>query len=113
MKPQSEKTDGPNGGRVQSVGEFYIETKAVFPYLYTYLLNDKYKPISNKGITCNVEVLFPDNNQISLELKPEGEDGFRSETNLIGYSWYRVTFQVLGKPISTKFENESIQVKGN
>ena len=114
MKTMSTKIDGPHGGRIQSADKFNIETKMVFPHLYAYLLNEKNIPISNKGLTCNIEFFFLDNNtQTLLPLKPEGADGFSIETNATDYSSYRITFVAFGKTISTKFENENVLVKGN
>jgi hypothetical protein len=113
MKTLSAKSDGPHGGKVKAVEKFNIETKIVFPRFYAYLLNDKLEPINNKGMTCEIQFSFPDSIQTSLPLKPEGTDGFSIETSVSDYSSYRVTFMAFGKPISAKFENESLLVKGN
>ena len=111
MKTLSKQTEGPHGGRIQTVGKYAIETKAVFPHLYAYLLSDKNIPINNKGITCDADLFFYPNEHTSVSLKPEGIDGFITETNISGYYSYRITFQAFGETITTKFENENIQVK--
>ena len=104
---------GPHGGRVKKVENFNIETKTNYSEYYTYLLNNKNEPISNKGISCEIEFLFLDNTSLDFPLKKYQEDGFKLESSITGYESYRITFYAFGKAIATTFENESAIVKKN
>lgn len=106
-----QSTVGPHGGEVKQAENFNIEMKAAFPNLYFYLLDQKLKPIENKGISCEVRFFFPGDTSTDLTIKPFQEDGFILEASKIVYNSCRVTFNVFGKSISAKFEKESIIVQ--
>ncbi len=102
---------GPHGGDVKQAENFNIEMKASFPSIYVYLLDQKLKPINNKGITCEIKFFFPDDTSTDLELKPFQDDGFIMESSKIVYNFCIVTFNVFGKSVSAKFEKESTVVR--
>ncbi len=96
---------GPHGGIVKPTGDYQIEMKHTFGNLYAYLLTKKSTPINNKRISCSVRYYFPDNTTTEVDLKPYEEDGFMAETTIRFYSC-KVTFNLPGKSVSAKFENE-------
>ena len=99
-------TTGPHGGRLQQVKNFNIEVNTSYSELSAYLLDKQYKPISNKGVSCEIRFLFPDSTNLDVSLKPYKEDGFRIESSVSGYHSYRVIFHAFGENISAKFENQ-------
>lgn len=104
---------GPHGGRLQQSENFNIETKTFHSEFYAYLLNAQCKPINNNGISCEIRFFFSDSSNLDVTLKPYHEDGFRIESSVSGYQYYRVIFNAFGKIISAKFENENAIVKKN
>ena len=90
-----------------------IETKISSGHVYAYLLNKKLKPASNKGIRCQIKFHYYNRGSIDLHLHAYREDGFIAKADVDGYHFYRVTFYVFGKSISTTFmnENEDLIVK--
>jgi len=97
---------GPHGGVVKPAGNYQIEMKNPFGNLYAYLLDVESKPMRNKRISCKVRYYFPDNTTTEIDLKPFGDDGFMAETTTRFYSC-RITFNLQGKSVSAKFENEN------
>lgn len=104
-------TTGPHGGRLQQVEKFNIETKTSYSEIYAYLLNKQSKPMSNKGISCEIRFFFLDGTDLDVTLKPYQEDGFKIESSISDYQSYRVMFNAFGKNISAKFENENAIVQ--
>lgn len=104
-------TTGPHGGMLKQAENYNIEMKVVHPNLYTYLLDQKLKPISNKGVSCEVKLFFHDNTSIDATLKPFQEEGFIMESGITDYHSCRITFNLFGKKISTRFENENAIVQ--
>ena|ERR1017187_10294991 len=104
-------TPGPHGGIVKSTENHNIEIKTMYPFIYSYLLDKKNKPIKNEGIACEIRFLLPDDTSIDVQLKPYREDGFIMESGSMVYNSMRVTFNVFGKSVSEVFENESAIVK--
>lgn len=101
---------GPHGGAIQQADNYNIELNAVSSNLYAYLLDQKLKPISNKGISCEVKFLLTDNTTMDAALKPFLEDGFIMESSTIVYQSCKITFNVHGNSISAKFEHENFSV---
>ena len=97
---------GPHGGIVKPAGNYQIEVNNPYGNLYAYLLDIESKPIKNKKITCSVRYYFPDDTTTDMDLKPFGDDGFMTETTIKFYSC-KITFNLQGKSVSAKFENES------
>lgn len=104
-------TPGPHGGRLKQAENYNIEMKMVHPNLYTYLLDQKLQSISNKGVSCGAKLFFYDNTSVDVPLKPLGEDGFIMESGVTDFHSCRITFNLYGKTISTRFENESAIVQ--
>lgn len=98
---------GPHGGELKQAENFKIELKSSFPNFYTYLLDQKLKPVKNKGITCEIKFFFPDDTSADLILKPFQDDGFILELGKTVYNSCIVTFNVFGKSVSAKFEKEN------
>jgi uncharacterized protein YxeA len=103
---------GPHGGIVKLAENYNIEMKNPYGNFYAYLLDKKLKPVSNKGISCEVKFFFADNTNMDAVLKPQGDDSFFTETTA-RYQSCRVTFNVFGKIVSAKFENENPMVQKN
>ena len=104
---------GPHQGIVKSGGEYNIEMKNSPQNFYTFLLDKKNNPISNKGISCEVRFVFADNTGVVKYLEPYGEDGFSLASGAPNFLSCRIYFNVLGKTISAKFENEVPIAKEN
>ena len=102
---------GPHNGTIQSADNYIIELKTVNSNFYAFLLDQKLKPIKNKGIYCEIKFFLPDNTAIDATLKPFEEDGFIVESNVTVYQSCQVIFNVNGKSVSAKFENENIFVQ--
>lgn len=104
-------TTGPHGGRLQQAKEFNIEVNTSHSEFYAYLLDKQYKPISNKGVSCEIRFLLPDSTNLDVTLMRYKEDGFRIESSVSGYHSYRVIFHAFGENISAKFENKIVLVR--
>ena len=98
---------GPHGGIVKQAGAYSIEMKENYPDFYAYLFVNNFKPVSNKGITCQARFILPDNTNIDVLLKPFGEDGFTAESGAFKFYSCRIYFNVFGKTVSAQFENEN------
>ncbi len=98
---------GPHGGEYKSVQNYNIEVKTIYPFFYSYLLDNKKQPIKNKGIFCQITFLLPNEKSIEVQLKPYREDGFIMESSSLVYNSFRVQFNIFGKLVSATFENES------
>lgn len=101
-----QSTYGPHGGVVKPAGVYHIEMKNPYGNLYAYLLEADSKPILNKGISCKARYYLPDSTSTEVDLKPFGDDGFTAETTIRFYIC-KITFDVFGKSVSAKFENEN------
>lgn len=99
---------GPHGGTIKQVENYNVEIKVAQSIFYAYLLDNKSKPLSNRGISCSVKFVFPDDIEVLKPLLPVGEDGFFIEAGSAEFSWCIVYFNVHGKPVSVKFENETL-----
>lgn len=104
-------TTGPHGGRLRQAEKYNIEMKVVHPNLYIYLLDQKLQPISNKGVSCEAKLFFYDNTSVDVPLKPFGEDGFIMESGITDFHSCRITYNLYGKILSTRFENENAIVQ--
>ena len=102
---------GPHGGAIKPTGNYNIEMKNSAGSIYSYLLEQNLKPISNRGITCEASLVFPDYSRTDIELKPFGEDGFSSDVITKYFASSTITFHVLGKNISSEFESETLFAK--
>ncbi|MBI4944969.1 MAG: hypothetical protein HY840_01055 [Bacteroidetes bacterium] len=101
---------GPHGGTVKHAGNYNIEMKNPYGNFYAYLLDKKLKPISNKGVSCEVKFFFSDNTNTDAVLKPQGDDAFFAET-MFQYQSCRITFNVFGNVVSAQFSNETPMVQ--
>jgi ABC-type cobalt transport system substrate-binding protein len=108
-----QSSTGPHQGTVKKAGEYNIEVKNSYTNFYAYLLDKKSKPISNKGISCEVKFVFGDHTGISIPLIPYKDDGFTTEDVVPEFYSCSVNFNVMGKLISAKFENENTIAQKN
>lgn len=104
---------GPHGGSLQKIENYHIEMKTLNSNVYTYLLDEKLKAITNKQMSCTIQFFFNDNVNTIATMKPAGEDGFILESNTIAYQSCKVSFKMSGKSMSARFENENIIVNIN
>ena len=98
---------GPHGGTVKNAGGYNIEMHYSYPDIFAYLLTKDLKSISNKGILCNVKFILPDNTSVETDLKPFGDDGFTTNSCPLLFNATKINFNLSGKYISTKFENDN------
>jgi|ERR1035437_3365194 hypothetical protein len=113
FKPFQTVTGGPHGGTLKQVENYHIELKKVNSSIYTYLLDPKLKPISNKEMSCTIKFFLPDSATMDVAMKPSGADGFISESNAFAYQSCKVIFKMPERSISAIFENENIIVNIN
>lgn len=105
-----QENPGPHNGTVKPAGNYNIEMNSPFGHLYTWLLDGDYAPIVNNGISCEVRLYFPDNTTTDIKLTPFGEDGFTAKT-ATDFQSCRITYDVMGKKISAKFDNDYVIVQ--
>jgi hypothetical protein len=101
---------GPHDGRLKKVEDYFVEIKSTDTSFYTFLLNSKQQPISNKGTTCEARFFFPDSTVASLDLKPYKEDGFTVHMSN-HFVACKITYHALGKTIWATFEEEKLIAK--
>lgn len=102
---------GPHGGRVEKAETHNIEVKTDYNHFYAFLLTTTNEPISNKNITCDIRYYLLDGSNLDMPLKPFGDDAFSIDYLAHNYNSFKITFQVDGKPVSAKFENDNVLVK--
>lgn len=106
----SQVTIGPHGGKVKKAENFNIEKIQSPENLYTFLLDNNYKPISNKGVVGEVRFYYIDETTSDIPLIPFETEGFVVKMQENQYHSCRITFIISGKSISAKFDNESLIV---
>lgn len=108
-----QSSEGPHNGTVKQAGDYHIEMKNTPDYFFTYLLDKNRKPMSNKGIDCEVKFLFPDTTATTITLQPTGEDGFSTAASSLKFYSCRIYFKIKSKLISAQFDNENLIVQKN
>lgn len=103
---------GPNEGRIQKVGNNYIEVKKEYVHFFTFLLDEQKNEMSNANMSCEIRFFLSDGSTLDIPLAKHGTNGFVIDYFANDYNSYRVTFEVAGKYIGAKFENENLLVKG-
>lgn len=111
MKNNSKLPEGPHGGRIKEADNYYIEVKSVYSHFYVYLLNKEYKTVIEKNTTCEIRFFLYDGSTLDIPLKPYAEGGFTMDYYSMDYNSYRIMFNVAGKSVSAKFENENALVQ--
>jgi hypothetical protein len=86
--------------------------KTDYTHFYAYLLTKENKSIINKDITCEIRFFLLDGTSLDIPLKPFEDNAFVIDYFASDYGSFRIMFQVAGKSVSAKFENESLLVKG-
>lgn len=107
---KSQVTIGPHGGKIKKAENFNIEKIQSPEYLYVFLLDNNYKPISNKGVIGEVRFYYLDETTSDIPLLPFETEGFVVKMQENQYHSCRITFIISGKFISAKFDNESLIV---
>lgn len=102
---------GPHDGTVKRAGVYYIEMKSLHQEIHTYLLDKKLSPIGNKGMTCEIKIVYPDSSCLTKPLKAFGTDGFSTGVASTQFVNCSVFFKISGKTISAQFENNNLIVK--
>ena len=101
---------GPHNGTVKKAGIYYIEMKSLQQEIHAYLLDKKLTPIGNKGVTCEVKIVYPDSSCLTKPLKTFGYDGFSAEVTSIQFVNCTIFFKISGKTVSAHFENNNLIV---
>ena len=97
---------GPHGGILKSVESYKIEMLITYNRIYAYLYNKNVEPIRNKNITGEVVFVYEDNASLNIKLNPYENDGFIADVANPNYSYCTINFNIYGKMITTKFENQ-------
>jgi len=103
--------EGPHGGRLKQSGNYYIELKLSESGVYAYLNDSDLKPVSNRGITCELKTVFPDHIEMKLFMQAIGDDGFYADLPTGELLEYKINFNVMGKPVVASFKNEKLIVQ--
>lgn len=101
---------GPHGGTLKKSGNYFIEMKNPDKFFSVYLLDKKLNTINNKNVSGEVKFFMPDSTSFNVPLKAAVDDGFTCES-LPGSSGCKVTFVILGRSISSRFENPALLVE--
>lgn len=104
----SQPSVGPHGGAVKKTGIYYIEMKSMHQEIHTYLLDKKLISIGNKGVTCEVKIVYPDSSRLIKPLKAFGNDGFSAGVPSMPFLSCSVFFHIPGKTVSAQFENDNL-----
>src|SRR3989344_1502778 len=112
MKTIFSDDQGPHEGRIQKVGNNYIEVKKEYIHLYAFLLDEQKNAMNNKDISCEIRFFIKDGSTLDIPLTKHGVDGFVVDYIANDYNSFRITFEMGGKSIGAKFDNESLLVKG-
>lgn len=104
---------GPNDGRIQKVGNNYIEVKKDNVHLYAFLLDSQKNMMNNIDMTAEIRFFRIDGSTIDIPLTKHGVNGFVIDYLTNDYNAFRITFEIGGKSIGAKFDNESLLVKGD
>ncbi len=103
----SPTSEGPHGGVIKKSEGYYIEMKNnPDTSFFAYLLSKKLKTVSNKGISGEVKLFFPDSTALNVELKPIAGDAFTAKV-VPGFYSCKITFNVFGKSVSAPFDKEN------
>jgi hypothetical protein len=98
---------GPHGGIVKKAENYFIELKNTEDLIKVYLLDNNMKTKENEGISGDARFYLSDNTDFTVELMPEQQEAF-SAKGIPGYLTCKITFNVFGRPISARFENEKL-----
>lgn len=103
---------GPHNGRIEKAGNLYfIEFKNLNQEIQTYLLDKTFKCIGNKDISCEIKFIYTDGTSYTKPLQPYGNEGFSSGIITSPFHSCRISFNVAGKIVSAKFENQHLLVQ--
>lgn len=103
------KQTNPHGGVIKAADGYFIEMKNAGKNFQVYLLNKKLEPLGTKNIIGEVRFFFPDSTDIDINLKPYGENAFMCMAPP-GYYACKVSFNIMGKSISAKFQAQNMIV---
>ncbi|MEI8137726.1 MAG: hypothetical protein WCH21_10420 [Bacteroidota bacterium] len=97
---------GPHGGTMKSEQNYKIEMLPSYKQILVYLYDKDVKPIANKGINGEVLFFYGEDVSLNMKLKACEDDGFIAEVAAPNYFYCVVKFNINGKTITTKFENQ-------
>jgi hypothetical protein len=86
---------------------YFIELKNLNQEIHTYLLDKTFRCIGNRGISCEIKFLYADSTTYTKQLLPYGNDGFSSGPITSPFHSCRIIFNVAGKILSARFENQN------
>lgn len=99
---------GPHKGLVEKAGNsYFIEFKNLNQEIHAYLLDQTFKCVGNKDIFCEIRFLYADSTSYTKPLQPFGNEGFSSGLITSSYHSCRIIFNIAGKIVSAKFENQN------
>ena len=101
---------GPHGGAIKSSGNYRVELLECNEYFEAYLFTKDMDGMSNYGITGDIKYFYSNGTSKSSPLTFYGNDGFTAKVPDGGFIYCRVTMDILGTPISIKFENQDCSI---
>ncbi len=97
---------GPHGGLLNFTPYYKIEMTSSNGCLIAYLYDKDMTPISNKGISGEILLVYSDNASISKKLNLYEGDGLMIEEASPYYIYCVLTLNISGKMITSKFINQ-------
>lgn len=102
----------PHGGIVKTAGDYHVEMVMAKGKATFYLLDDKEKSMTNKGITGTVLFQFADKTTATVPLTASGDAAFLATNEKVStFKSCVVTFKVNGKTVTAKFTEEKAEHK--
>ena len=104
-----QKVLGPHAGNIYKASQGYkAELLVSNGNFYVFLLDANSKPISNKGVSCSMNVCLNNCDKIEHTLIPFSTDGFSAEkVDTRNFFSCKITFRLKGKIIVTEIYNEA------
>ncbi len=94
-----------HGGILNTAGDYKIEVINSYRNFIVYLYDKNNKPIPNKDITGEVSFYYNHDASINLKLNAGENQSFTAEVKNANYYYCVVSFNIYGKPVSSKFFN--------
>jgi len=102
----SPPSQGPHGGAIKKAEGYYVEMKNnPDTSFFAYLLTKKLKTVSNKDVTAEVKLFFPDSTATDVPLKAIAGNAFTGKI-IPGFYACKITFHIYEKEVSAQFAKE-------
>lgn len=97
---------GPHGGILNVAKNYKIEMTNSPGSVDVYLFDTDMEVVSNKNVRAEIMFVYSSNNTINKTMIACGKNGFTTEVGNQFYFYSIVTFNISGKIVTSKFENQ-------